>query len=135
MKDKAFAAGVNRDDVARGVDLLGIERSEHIQNVIDGMRAIADVLEFGRRIAFEANRGGRSSHGRVHGDRRGDRWAACRRAEARRTSSCLRSGTARLPRRRISRSLPEILVRIVRPEGGDPGLGWGPLQVLSVLRR
>ena len=45
LKDKAFAAGVNRDDVARGVDLLGIERGVHIQNVIDGMRDIADVLE------------------------------------------------------------------------------------------
>jgi putative nucleotidyltransferase with HDIG domain len=45
LKDKAFAAGVNRDDVARGVELLGIERAEHIQNVIDGMRDIADVLE------------------------------------------------------------------------------------------
>ena len=45
LKDKAFAAGVDRDDVARGVELLGIDRAEHIQNVIDGMRAIADVLE------------------------------------------------------------------------------------------
>ena len=45
LKDKAFAAGVDRDDVARGVDLLGIDRAEHIQNVIDGMRTIADVLE------------------------------------------------------------------------------------------
>lgn len=44
LKDKAFAAGVSRDDVARGVELLGIERSEHIQNVIDGMRSVADVL-------------------------------------------------------------------------------------------
>ncbi len=44
LKDKGFAAGVNRDDVARGVELLGLERSEHIQNVIDGMRNIADVL-------------------------------------------------------------------------------------------
>ena len=44
LKDKAFAAGVNREDVARGVELLGIERNEHIQNVIDGMRNIADVL-------------------------------------------------------------------------------------------
>ncbi len=44
LKDTAFAAGVNRDDVARGVELLGIERSEHIQNVIDGMRSVADVL-------------------------------------------------------------------------------------------
>lgn len=44
LKDKAFAAGVDREDVARGVELLGIERSEHIQNVIDGMRTVADVL-------------------------------------------------------------------------------------------
>ena len=44
LKDKAFAAGVDRDDVARGVELLGIERAEHIQNVIDGMRTIGDVL-------------------------------------------------------------------------------------------
>ena len=45
LRDKAFAAGVDRDDVARGVDLLGIDRAEHIQNVIDGMRTVADVLE------------------------------------------------------------------------------------------
>ncbi len=44
LKDKAFAAGVDREDVARGVELLGIERSEHIQNVIDGMRTVAEVL-------------------------------------------------------------------------------------------
>ncbi len=44
LKDKSFAAGVNRDDVARGIELLGIERAEHIQNVIDGMRDVADVL-------------------------------------------------------------------------------------------
>jgi predicted hydrolase (HD superfamily) len=44
LKDKAFAAGVNREDVAQGVEMLGLERSEHIQNVIDGMRTIAEVL-------------------------------------------------------------------------------------------
>jgi len=44
LKDKAFAAGVSRDDVAHGLELIGMERSEHIQNVIDGMRAVADVL-------------------------------------------------------------------------------------------
>lgn len=44
LKDKSFAAGVNRDDVTRGVELLGIERNEHIQNVIEGMRNIAGVL-------------------------------------------------------------------------------------------
>jgi len=44
LKDKAFAAGVSRDDVAHGVELIGLERSEHIQNVIDGMRAVAEDL-------------------------------------------------------------------------------------------
>jgi putative nucleotidyltransferase with HDIG domain len=45
LKDKAFAAGVNRDDVARGVALIGLDRNEHIQNVIDGMRARAADLK------------------------------------------------------------------------------------------
>jgi putative nucleotidyltransferase with HDIG domain len=44
LKDKAFAAGVSRDDVARGFELIGLERNEHIQNVIDGMRAIGADL-------------------------------------------------------------------------------------------
>lgn len=44
LKDKAFAAGVNRDDVAHGIELLGLERNEHIQNVIDGMREVAADL-------------------------------------------------------------------------------------------
>jgi len=44
LKDKAFAAGVSRDEVQRGVELLGIERAEHIQNVIDGLRVVAPEL-------------------------------------------------------------------------------------------
>ena len=44
LKDKAFAAGVSREEVARGVELIGLERSQHIQNVIDGMRACAAEL-------------------------------------------------------------------------------------------
>lgn len=44
LKDKAFAAGVHREEVARGMELIGLERSEHIQNVIDGMRAVAADL-------------------------------------------------------------------------------------------
>ena len=39
LKDRAFAAGVSREEVARGVELMGLERAEHIQNVIDGLRA------------------------------------------------------------------------------------------------
>ena len=44
LKDKAFAAGVSREDVEKGVTLIGLERSQHIQNVIDGMRARAAEL-------------------------------------------------------------------------------------------
>ena len=44
LKDKAFAAGVSRDDVEKGVQLIGVERSQHIQNVIDGMRVRAAEL-------------------------------------------------------------------------------------------
>ena len=42
--DKAFAAGVDRAQVATGVELIGLDRAEHIQNVIDGMRAEAAAL-------------------------------------------------------------------------------------------
>jgi predicted hydrolase (HD superfamily) len=44
LKDKAFAAGVDRDEVHKGIELIGMERNEHIQNVIDGMRAQAAEL-------------------------------------------------------------------------------------------
>ena len=45
FKDKAFAAGVDRTQVSRGIELLGIDRTEHISNVIAGLKEIADVLE------------------------------------------------------------------------------------------
>jgi putative nucleotidyltransferase with HDIG domain len=44
MKDKAFARGVNRDDLRRGAEELGIPLEEHIANVIRFMRERADVL-------------------------------------------------------------------------------------------
>ena len=44
MKDKAFARGVNRDDVVQGAQELGVELDEHIQFVVDAMRASADSL-------------------------------------------------------------------------------------------
>lgn len=44
LKDRAFAAGVSREDVEHGIGLIGLERSEHIQNVIDGMRAVGAAL-------------------------------------------------------------------------------------------
>ena len=44
MKDKAFARGVNREDVLRGAEELGVDLDEHIQFVIEGMRRSADSL-------------------------------------------------------------------------------------------
>ncbi len=45
MKDSTFAAGVDRDDVRRGAELLDVDLTEHIQEVIEAMRGIGDVLE------------------------------------------------------------------------------------------
>jgi putative nucleotidyltransferase with HDIG domain len=44
IKDKAFARGVNRDDLRKGAEELGIPLNEHISNVIAFMRERADVL-------------------------------------------------------------------------------------------
>lgn len=44
MKDSSFAAGVDREDVRRGSELLGVEFSDHVQNVIEAMRGIAPEL-------------------------------------------------------------------------------------------
>jgi putative nucleotidyltransferase with HDIG domain len=44
LKDKAFAAGVSREEVEHGVALIGLERSEHIRNVIDALRGVGAEL-------------------------------------------------------------------------------------------
>lgn len=44
MKQKSFAAAINRDDIVRGAEDLGVELNEHIQFVIDAMGEIADLL-------------------------------------------------------------------------------------------
>ncbi len=44
MKNKAFARGVNRDDILRGAAELGVDLDEHIQFVIEAMKTIADKL-------------------------------------------------------------------------------------------
>lgn len=44
MKDKAFARGVNREDVVKGAEELGVDLDEHIQFVIDAMRTVAPEL-------------------------------------------------------------------------------------------
>jgi putative nucleotidyltransferase with HDIG domain len=44
MKDKAFARGVNREDVITGAQDLGVDLDEHIGFVIGAMRGIAPEL-------------------------------------------------------------------------------------------
>ncbi len=44
LKDRAFAAGVDRGEVQRGLELIGLDRNEHIANVIEGLRVQAEAL-------------------------------------------------------------------------------------------
>jgi len=46
-KDKAFAAGVNREIIAKGAEMLGVELGELITDTIAGMREVADELGLG----------------------------------------------------------------------------------------
>src|SRR2546426_10874013 len=52
LKQPSFAAGVHRDEVYAGAELMGLELDDHIRNVITGMRPIAS--ELGLRTAAEA---------------------------------------------------------------------------------
>lgn len=44
LKSKGFAAAINRDDITRGAEDLGVPLDEHIQFVIDAMSGIAAEL-------------------------------------------------------------------------------------------
>jgi len=44
MKEKAFARAVNRDDLRRGADEIGLPLDQHVTNVIVFMREKADEL-------------------------------------------------------------------------------------------
>ena len=43
-KDRAFAAGANREEIAKSTEEFGLELWEHVDNVILAMRAIAPQL-------------------------------------------------------------------------------------------
>ena len=47
FKDRAFAAGVDREDVELAARELGVDLKEHIQFVIEAMRGVADELGLG----------------------------------------------------------------------------------------
>jgi putative nucleotidyltransferase with HDIG domain len=44
LKDKAFARGVNRDDVRKGAEELCLPLEDHIANCIEAMRGVAGEL-------------------------------------------------------------------------------------------
>jgi putative nucleotidyltransferase with HDIG domain len=44
-KDKAFAAGANREEIARATEEFGIELWQHVDHVIQAMRRIAPELD------------------------------------------------------------------------------------------
>jgi putative nucleotidyltransferase with HDIG domain len=44
LKQPSFAAGVHRDEVYAGAELLGLELDDHIRNVVAAMRPIAGEL-------------------------------------------------------------------------------------------
>ncbi len=54
MKDKAFARSVNRDDITKGAQELGVELEEHIAFCIEAMKGIAGELELDGRKATTA---------------------------------------------------------------------------------
>jgi putative nucleotidyltransferase with HDIG domain len=52
LKQPSFAAGVHRDEVYAGAELLGLELDEHIRNVVEALQPIAP--ELGLRTTADA---------------------------------------------------------------------------------
>jgi len=44
LKDKSFAAKVNREEIAKGAEELGVDFTEHVEFVIKAMSGVADKL-------------------------------------------------------------------------------------------
>ncbi len=63
LKDKAFARGVNREDVRRGAEELGVPLEEHIGFCIQAMREIADQLGLAGNAATSAPAAGNIAEG------------------------------------------------------------------------
>ena len=47
-KDRSFAAGANREEIAQAAQEFGVELWEHVDNVIQAMRSIGPELGFNR---------------------------------------------------------------------------------------
>ena len=44
MKDKSFAAKVNREEIIRGTEELGVDFAEHVDFVLKAMSSVAPLL-------------------------------------------------------------------------------------------
>jgi putative nucleotidyltransferase with HDIG domain len=51
MKQKSFAAAVNRDDIVRGAEELGVDLNEHIEFVAAALKERADALDLAPKDA------------------------------------------------------------------------------------
>ena len=56
MKDKAFARDVNREDITRGAEDLGVDLDDHIDFVIEGLKPIASELGLNAGAPVEQGR-------------------------------------------------------------------------------
>ena len=54
FKEKSFAASVNREEVHRGMEELGVDPTEHIQFLIDALRPIAQEIGLQGEVPQEA---------------------------------------------------------------------------------
>ena len=45
MRDKNFAKDVNRDDIVRGAEELGIDLDEHIAFIVESMKSVAERID------------------------------------------------------------------------------------------
>ncbi|MDQ3067978.1 MAG: HAD family hydrolase, partial [Actinomycetota bacterium] len=53
LKQPSFAAGVHRDEVYAGAELIGVELDDHIANVVAALQPISK--ELGLRAAADAD--------------------------------------------------------------------------------
>jgi len=51
LKDKAFAAKVERDEIQKGAELLGVDLSAHIQFIIEALKPHAEELGIGPKAS------------------------------------------------------------------------------------
>ena len=53
MKQKSFAAAVNREDITTGAEAFGVDLNEHIQFCIDALQPHAELLGFETALTSE----------------------------------------------------------------------------------